>query len=76
MADFVQTMKDWRMMCAAMQRCENCPLNGLKCWAESPSDLEDSFEEREAKIATWGHENPEPVYPTWGEYLLCTARTR
>lgn len=70
MADFVQTMKDWRRMCAAMGSCDICPLCTVSCWAKTPSDLEGDFIKREALIAKWAAEHPEPVYPTWGEWLM------
>ena len=69
MADFVQTMKDWRRMCSAMCSCNECPMNEVKCWAKSPSDLIDSFDRRESVITEWAAEHPEQVYPTWGEWL-------
>lgn len=67
MADFVQIMKDWRRMCSTMRSCDECPMNEVKCWAESPSDLIDSFERRESVITEWAADHPEPRYPTWME---------
>ena len=81
MADFVQTMKDWRRMCKTYTTdddetcCKSCPIMALEysehdCdaifsdWAESAD-----WEEVEDIIQMWANENPEPVYPTWYEYL-------
>ena len=69
MVDFVQTMKDWKRMCNAMATCDECPMNEVKCWGKSPSDLIDSFERRESVITEWAAEHPEPEYPSIAKYL-------
>ena len=74
MADFVQTMKDWRRMCQHMDKeygnscCDNCPLGG--CSAVYEDDVNTDYAEIEEKVAAWAAEHPEPVYPTWVEYLV------
>lgn len=69
MSDFVQTMKDWKRMCETMANCDDCPMYGIKCWAAQPDELEEDFNGRENVIVKWAAENPEPVYPTWEEWL-------
>ena len=81
MADFVQTMKDWRRMCKTFTTdddescCEGCPIMALEIdehgcdaifseWADKAD-----WEEVEDVIETWAAEHPEPVYPSWYEYL-------
>jgi Fe-S-cluster-containing dehydrogenase component len=79
MAEFVQTMKDWRRMCKhytdesmkdGLHSCvDMCPLgNNTACGMIE--DARDSDIEVMAKeVAKWAAEHPEPVYPTWGEWL-------
>jgi hypothetical protein len=73
MADFVQTMKDWRRMCQFMDKeygnssCDNCPLGG--CSAVYEMCGKENFANMERDISAWAAEHPEPVYPTWEEYL-------
>lgn len=78
MADFAQTMKDWHRMCKAMtdkdshDACSGCPLEVYGCspiyeGLDTYKDVD--FEVVGERIAEWAQKNPEPVYPTWYEYL-------
>lgn len=82
--DFVQVMKDWRRMCNSVpgksefkSLCSDkesgyvCPLkyNGLCCKAIASQTDEDIIS-GENIIAAWAAEHPEPVYPTWAEWLV------
>ena len=77
--DFVQTMKDWRRMCKAFttnnECCDGCPIMALEIdeygcdaifseWADKAD-----WDEVEDVIETWAAEHPEPVYPTWENWL-------
>lgn len=74
MADFVQTMKDWRRMCQFMDKeygngsCDNCPLGGCSAIYEMCGN--ENFANMEHDIMSWAAEHPEPVYPTWGEWFV------
>ena len=74
MAEFVQTMKDWRRMCQRMEKmvgdrsCDICPLGGCNAIYEDDGDTD--YAEIVEKVATWAAEHPEPSYPTWGEWLM------
>lgn len=72
MADFVQTMKDWRRMCEHCDRNEKiwCVVNGSVCAGFCKMKDEIDLEAVEAKVTAWAAEHPEPVYPTWREYLM------
>lgn len=82
MAEFVQTMKDWRRMCRAVPGksegksiCSDkesgyvCPLSysGLCCKAIESQTDEDVIS-GENIIMSWSAEHP-IVYPTWVEWL-------
>ena len=75
MSDFVQTMKDWRRMCATYSTCDDdcckgCPVldydNGCgEIYEMGAAD----WKKYENAIAKWAAEHPEPKYPTWIEWL-------
>lgn len=83
MAEFVQTMKDWRRMCNACQTekdirgvCGCFPAGNYEICAMKSIDKEADlacdnlyFERLEKMITAWAAEHPEPVYPSWGEWL-------
>ena len=80
MADFVQTMKDWRRMCKMFTTddedcCANCPMASITksgCGAIFENDFADvaDWAELERRVMDWAAEHPEPKYPTWGEWLM------
>jgi len=73
-ADFVQTMKDWRRMCDtyttedAARCCQGCPMDGRGCGAIYENDNADP-EVIDREVQRWAAEHPEPVYPSWLEWL-------
>lgn len=77
MSDFVQTMKDWRRMCMAMEKlrpddsCCGCSLEGCGCpaiYEEDSSHVD--YADVEKNVTAWAAEHPEPQYPTWEEWLI------
>ena len=71
MSDFVQTMKDWRRMCEnnrtdCMRFCPICA--NPTCGELAEADDEDILKAEDA-IMAWAAEHPEPVYPSWYEWL-------
>lgn len=74
MADFVQTMKDWRRMCDtyttddAARCCQGCPMDGRGCGAIYEGGNADP-EVIEREVNQWAAEHPEPVFPMWCEWL-------
>ena len=71
MADFVQTMKDWRRMCKTLgaENCEGCKLHedGNDCVAVYEGEMD--YAKVEKTVTDWAAENPVPVYPTWIEWF-------
>ena len=79
MTDFVQTMKDWRRMCKhysdeGVKRrtscADMCPLgHNAACGGVMEDALDSDIKDLAEEVAKWAAEHPEPVYPTWWEYL-------
>lgn len=71
MANFVQTMKDWRRMCKTIggDNCDGCKLHiaGNDCIAVYEGEMD--YAQAEKAIAEWAAEHPAPVYPTWENWL-------
>ena len=78
MADFVQTMKDWARMCASIQggiaKCDNCPLFKVLCQYKPNEKVDLAGDEK--IIEKRDEDNPEPVYPTWAEWLNSAGLTK
>ena len=80
MGEFQAVMHDWIRMCKHFwsgdpnDDCsENCPLVHVWCpMVDKPMmNVDDVDAARlEAVVTKWAAENPEPIYPTWGEWLL------
>lgn len=81
MAQFIETIEQWRRMCDAYSTydeesyCKGCPIMELEfdehgCdaifsdWAKAAD-----WDKVEEVIHVWAERNPEPVYPTWEEWL-------
>ena len=78
MAEFKEVCKQWRRMCDEIQHCsaENIECCALKCvlgnnpvCGELTDATDKDLENAETVIMKWAKENPEPVYPTWSEWL-------
>ena len=74
--DFVQTMKDWKRMCNAMEQedeytaCDKCDLRDFGCPAIYEKECNSAdWKHVERVVAKWAAEHPEPKYPTWWEWL-------
>jgi hypothetical protein len=67
MADFVQTMKDWQRMCAGIH-CADCEIFDY-CEGLPNADAD----KIQRIVTSWAAENPEPVYPTWEEWLVANG---
>ena len=63
MAEFQDVMKQWRRMCANIP-CKKCEIydfcEGFPCL---------DSDRIEGIVTRWDAEHPEPVYPTWFEWL-------
>ena len=73
MAEFAEVMRQWGRLCDyySQSSCHGCPVDeeGFNCACEKQGCSKSSAEELEAVIMSWAAEHPEPVYPTWGDWL-------
>lgn len=67
MASFQEVMKQWRRMCE-MSQCIKCPLSEI-CTTDPLSRTDVEIAKIEEAVSQWAEEHPEPVYPTWYEWL-------
>ena len=76
MAEFVQTMKDWKRMCNAMGQedeytaCDKCDLRSFGCPAIYAKECDYAdWDHVENVVTAWAAEHQEQVYPTWYEFM-------
>lgn len=75
MGDFVKTMRDWKRLCDLMDKkydyscCKYCPMDHLKSCGALLELEEDVYADIAETVDAWAAENPEPVYPTWAEWM-------
>lgn len=82
MTHFSQVMHDWKRMCDKMDKthgeeaCSYCPIFHTDtiagCCDAIYEDLAANIDwDKVASIVeAWATEHPEPVYPTWAEWLI------
>ena len=82
-AEFREVIKQMKRMCAHfIPTCNGCPLclekGTNEFCGERPLDIRSDPALVEAAVMAWAAEHPEPVYPTWGEWLesegICFSR--
>lgn len=74
MAEFQEVCKQWRRLCRSQekeyQKCVDCPAGDYQMCELEISNIDDlDFQRTEEAVMAWAAEHPEPVYPTWSEYL-------
>ena len=66
---FQEVMKQWRRFCRSHRNCGECEFDGKGICGEAHlSNV--PYSDIELRIMAWAAEHPEPVYPTWVEWLL------
>ena len=68
MAEFQEVMKQWRRFCKSHSNCGECVFDGTGICSETHLSSV-PYSDIELSIMTWAAEHPEPVYPTWYDYL-------
>ena len=75
-SDFEITMRDWKRLCDSMNKkydfhsCEICPVHKSVCGGIWEMSENTDWKLLQEKVTAWAAENPEPQYPTWGEWLM------
>lgn len=72
MAEFQEVLQQWRRMCQC-HNCKECPGRTIGnkdniCLLMKTENRRTEAEVEEI-ITAWAAEHPEPVYPTWAEWL-------
>jgi hypothetical protein len=82
-AEFVTVMSEFMRLCDSFKHCEDCPVNqaGFSCDCDNQGYSKTGAKELEHIIMKWASEHPEPVYPTWADYIsalvikdICTGK--
>jgi len=71
MAEFQEVMRQYVRLCESQENCSHCPVYrfyGCFNTVKRVSECNDA-DMFERTIMEWAAEHPEPVYPTWWEYL-------
>ena len=67
-AEFSKVMCQWRRFCKSHNNCGECEFDGKGiCGDAHLTDI--PYADIELRIMAWAAEHPEPVYPTWMEWL-------
>lgn len=74
MAEFTEVMRQWGRYCKGYTEnhnddCDGCPFEINGSCNSYAKDNAQYAEQIEKHIMSWAAEHPEPVYPTWGEWL-------
>lgn len=71
---FREVMKQWRRMCERLSGqgacAQFCPICANPVCGELKDARDEQIARAETAIMVWAAEHPEPVYPTWGEWLM------
>jgi len=73
MAEFQEVAHHWKRMCKVYWTpvsCHGCPLAEHEHAYEACIATDIDVSGMEELVMSWAAENPEPVYPSWGEWLL------
>ena len=70
MDEFQMVVSEYKRMCESYKNCDFCPMPIFGCDKDACRRYVFKCpEESKNTIMTWAAEHPEPVYPTWEEYL-------
>ena len=73
MAEFQEVARQWKRMCKkywSTVTCHGCPIAEYEKAYEGCVTCETDVEKMEELVMTWATEHPEPVYPTWRDWLI------
>ena len=74
--EFQEVAKQYSRMCEGNKYCINCPLHSLRMSMQTSRDCSRLWYEQpsmfESVVTQWATEHPEPVYPTWRQWMEST----
>lgn len=74
MAEFQEVMRQYDRMCSHYEECAGCPFHKNVVWCIKKIGgkryVNGNAKPAEELIMSWAAEHPEPVYPSWEEWLL------
>ena len=74
MAEFQEVMRQWARMCGANNYCSACRMQKenlpYTLCSEGGIRSVENLADAELAIMAWAAEHPEPVYPTFREWLI------
>ena len=75
MAEFAEVMRQWGRYCKGYTEnhnddCDGCPFEINGSCNSYAKDNAQYAEQIEKHIMSWAAKHPEPVYPTWAEWLM------
>ena len=73
MAEWEEVIHNVKRICERREgKCGTCRLGYFACPNNSRFDMTDEkeFDKFAEEVMQWAKENPEPKYPTWGEWLV------
>ena len=78
MAEFQEVMRQLNRMCSCYHYCDDsgCPLFDECGNIGSHSSNPKQAMRIEKIVMSWAAEHPEPVYPTWGDWLISVGSAR
>ena len=70
-AEFIEVARAKRRMCNAhKKKCSECKLQENCSLLNVFAYKDNEVKKLENEVMSWAAEHPEPVYPTWVEYLV------
>ena len=76
MAEFSEVIKQFKRMCKSISSAKctrgECPMGyefGCENIGQCRKIIIEEYDKFEDLVMAWAADNPEPVYPTWGEWL-------
>ena len=70
MSEFAEVIRQFNRMCNAHEGCTDCPLAATGQMSCSICDFIDNPGRIESNVMAWAAEHPEPVHPTWYDFLF------
>lgn len=74
--EFQKIVNQYTRLCSSYQNCSQCPINNIRfdgdclhTWYNEPQRFEEI-------VVQWAKDNPEPVYPTWEQWVATFPKAK